>query len=115
MDLNVPVEFLVGASERTLENFELKRLEYAANLEKEAKAMQLEAQQARDAAHVARWLRANRTELLRTVGSHLATAGANSGESALESVELERDPRGQPVADRSGPVGAVQRAQSNAA
>jgi len=112
MELTVPLSFLVSASDTALENFELKRLAHAANLEKEAAAMRAEAQAARDAAGVAHWLRVNRDELLRTAGSHLdappATVEtvpsdfARSVPRESHPVQEPGDPPGQPVADPPG-------------
>lgn len=61
----------MGASTTSLENFAMARLNHAANLRKEIKAIEDELRIVMEAAGIAQWLIENRTELLRTVGSHL--------------------------------------------
>jgi hypothetical protein len=107
MDLNVPLEYLAAASAASLENFELKRLEYAANLRKEAAAMSREAHAAEVAAGVAAWLRENRGELLRTAGSHL--------ETLEEMSRVGADQPGDAVAHGPAPVRVEERRRTNAA
>jgi hypothetical protein len=77
-DHDVPLSYLMSASDTSLENFELKRMSYAANIEKEIAAMYQEVQALKEAAGVARWLRQNRTELLRASGSHLESVKKSS-------------------------------------
>jgi hypothetical protein len=102
MDLNVPLEWLASATDTSLENFEMKRLEYAANLRKEAVAMGREAHAAEVAAGVAAWLRENRAKLLRTAG--------------LEKMPgVGADQPGDAVAHGPAPVRAEERRRTNAA
>jgi hypothetical protein len=67
----IPIAWLMCASEDQLLHFETARLNKAAILEKEAKAMRDEADDQRIEAGVAAWLREHRQEMLRTVGTHL--------------------------------------------
>lgn len=69
--MNIPLEFLMGASDTVLEGVEMARLNRVANLRKEIALMEKECQLESTAADVVRWLRDNRKEMLRTVGSHL--------------------------------------------
>lgn len=98
MELEIPIEYLCGASETTLESFELKRLTHATNIEKEIRVMQTEAQRSRDAASLARFLRENRAALLRMLADTLPRAGAHGaqpfandgGDSIRQSPALAR-------------------------
>jgi hypothetical protein len=74
VELQVPLEFFMTASDESLQNFALKRLDYAASLEREAWAILKEARLYREAAGVANWLRANRSEVRRLSGSELLDA-----------------------------------------
>ena len=76
--MTIPMEFLMSASDQSLQNFALARLNAAANLEKEIRAMQAELVNLREAAGVAQWLLDNRQKLLATVGSHLESAKVSS-------------------------------------
>lgn len=64
MDSIIPREWVVTASEQSLEGFALKRLNHAQNLEKEARAIQDEAGRLKVAAGIAQWLAHNRSEVL---------------------------------------------------
>jgi hypothetical protein len=67
----IPISWLMSASNDQLLHFETARLNKAAILEKEAKAMRDEADDQRIEAGVAAWLREHRQEMLSTVGTHL--------------------------------------------
>jgi len=84
-DLNLPLQFLVSASDETLDGVALKRLNHAANLEKEAvelekeaAAIRNEARRSRETAQVVEWLRENRKELLQA--AKLGKVEADAGE-----------------------------------
>jgi hypothetical protein len=67
----IPIAWLMGASDDQLLHFETARLNKAAILEKEAKAMREEADDQRIEAGVAAWIREHRTEILQSTGKHL--------------------------------------------
>ena len=67
----IPISWLMGVSDEQLLHFETARLNKAAILEKEAKAMREEADDQRIEAGVAAWLREHRTEILQSTGKHL--------------------------------------------
>jgi len=84
-DLNLPLQFFVSASDETLDSIALKRLNHAANLEKEAIELEKEAatirneaHRARESAEVVEWLRKNRRKLLEA--AHLEKVEADAGE-----------------------------------
>lgn len=76
MDAIIPRDWFSMASQETLEDFALKRLNHAANLEKEARSIQHEAWQLSIAAGVAQWLARNtdESERLRILRSNLQNA-----------------------------------------
>lgn len=65
IDPQLPVEWLVTAAQPSVEEFVLKRLNHAANLKKEAKAIEDEARRLEIAAGVARALMDIKPQLLR--------------------------------------------------
>lgn len=65
------MSYLMEASDESLCSFAVARLNQAANLSKEAKAIALEADNLRIEAGVAQWLRENRQAILRDTGKHL--------------------------------------------
>ena len=67
----IPINWLLGASDSDLVHFEVSAHNRAAILDKEAKAIKLEAEEQRIEAGVAAWLREHRQEMLRTVRHHL--------------------------------------------
>jgi hypothetical protein len=69
--MTIPLQYLMGVSNDGLERFALKRMADAANLRKEAKAIEQEALETEVEARLGYWLLENREELLRAVGSHL--------------------------------------------
>lgn len=99
---DVPPSYLCECSDISLESFELRRLQDAANLEKQAKAILLEAAGHKTMAGVARWLREHRAELLRMVGSHGALHGT------VISSQVVQDDSGNPVAQRAALDGPPQ-------
>ncbi len=96
---DVPVLFLIELSDDALLHFEMARLSFASKIEDEIKAMERQAKAARDAWAVARWLRANRAELLSNIGLHLQqVTGSRLDQRSPDDSRL-------PVADRSSPCG----------
>jgi hypothetical protein len=69
--LSIPLRYLMSVSDSGVENFTLKRLSEAANLRKEAEAIEREAMEIEVDARVAAWLIENRAEILRTASAHL--------------------------------------------
>jgi hypothetical protein len=69
--MSVPLSYLMEASDETLCSFAVARLNQAANLSKEAKAITLEAENLRIEAGIAQWLRENRQAILQDTGKHL--------------------------------------------
>jgi hypothetical protein len=67
----IPISYWLSASDESLGNVALNRQNQAANLRKEIKAMQAEAETLEIEAGVALWLRENRKELLQKTGKHL--------------------------------------------
>jgi hypothetical protein len=62
--MSVPLSYLLESSDETLCSFAVARLNQAANLSKEAKAIALEADNLRIEAGIAQWLRENRVIML---------------------------------------------------
>ena len=67
----IPINWLLGASDSDLVHFEVAAHNRAAILDKEAKAIKLEAEELRIEAGVAAWLREHRQEILQATGKHL--------------------------------------------
>jgi hypothetical protein len=67
----IPISYWLTASDESLGNVALNRQNQAANLRKEIKAMQAEAETLEIEAGVALWLRDNRKEILEKTGKHL--------------------------------------------
>jgi hypothetical protein len=61
---NPPLEYLLACSEKSLQDFELNRLNHAANIRKQMQISQEEIRQADAEAALARWLMEYRGELL---------------------------------------------------
>jgi hypothetical protein len=61
---NPPLEYLLACSEKSLQDFELNRLNHAANIRKQMQINQEEMRQADAEAALARWLMEHRAELL---------------------------------------------------
>jgi len=62
--MQIPLSFLLDASETSLENVELKHRELAAMLKREAREIHTQAEDHTATADLALWLRQNRGELL---------------------------------------------------
>jgi hypothetical protein len=71
----IPLSWLLSASDTSVQNFTLNRMSEAANLRKEAKAIERQAIELEVSSLVATWLFEKREEILRTVGSNLERTG----------------------------------------
>ena len=112
----IPLAFFASASDKTLQDFELRQLDTVARINKEIEAMQDERNRCQAAADVARWLHTNRNEILATVGTHLENVRGSEWFAAAEKVsDAQNDPRSQPVADSPAPHSRVERRRSNVA
>lgn len=67
--MTIPIEFMLGASTNSLSDFQLARLNEAANLSREARERQEQAVDKMVEAAVACWFRMHREELLRACSS----------------------------------------------
>jgi hypothetical protein len=70
----IPLAYFMAASDSSLQGFALARLNHAANLKKEMRAIEDELRIVMEQAGIAQWLLENRVELLRTIGEHLQRA-----------------------------------------
>lgn len=72
--MEIPVSYILGASDEALRNVELARLNHVAALTKELRSLRERLWREQVEADVVRWLLENREELLRMVGTHLQDA-----------------------------------------